>query len=172
MGYFWDAGLIWTTHLEIARWIWYILSSYSNKKWPEYGIIFTDTVTVFKILFTPKQNKHFEGIFFNPASKKRMRPLEHVSPVYKHLPKHVNVKAFTKKLDQIIEKCHSNKLWYWHLQELELTLVQVIIFFNWDSLHASWTATTGHGVTRKRSTKILKHTGSLFRKNLVLIGVC
>ena len=35
-----------------------------------------------------------------------------------------------------------------------------------------WTATTRHGVTRKRSTKRLKHTGSLFRKNLQLIGVC
>ena len=35
-----------------------------------------------------------------------------------------------------------------------------------------WTATTGHGVTRKRSTKRLKHTGNLFTKNLQLIGVC
>ena len=34
------------------------------------------------------------------------------------------------------------------------------------------TATTRHGVTRKRSTKRLKHTGNLFRKNLQLIGVC
>ena len=32
-----------------------------------------------------------------------------------------------------------------------------------------WTATTRHGVTRKRSTKRLKHTGNLFRKNLQLI---
>ena len=29
-----------------------------------------------------------------------------------------------------------------------------------------WTATTRHGVTRKRSTKRLKHTGNLFTKNL------
>ena len=35
-----------------------------------------------------------------------------------------------------------------------------------------WTATTRHGVTRKRSTKRLKHTGNLFTKNLQLIGVC
>ena len=34
------------------------------------------------------------------------------------------------------------------------------------------TATTRHGVTRKKSTKRLKHTGNLFRKNLQLIGVC
>ena len=35
-----------------------------------------------------------------------------------------------------------------------------------------WTATTRHGVTRKRSTKRLKHTGNLLRKTLQLIGVC
>ena len=34
------------------------------------------------------------------------------------------------------------------------------------------TATTRHGVTRKRITKRLKHTGNLFRKNLQLKGVC
>ena len=36
----------------------------------------------------------------------------------------------------------------------------------------SLTATTGHGGTRKRTTKRLKHTGNLFSKNLQLIGVC
>ena len=35
-----------------------------------------------------------------------------------------------------------------------------------------WTATTRHGVTRKRSTERLKHTGSLSRKILQLKGVC
>ena len=35
-----------------------------------------------------------------------------------------------------------------------------------------WTATTKHGVTRKRSTERLKHTGNLFRKNLHLKDVC
>ena len=34
------------------------------------------------------------------------------------------------------------------------------------------TATTRHAVTRKRSTKILKPTGNLFRKNLQLKDVC
>ena len=34
-----------------------------------------------------------------------------------------------------------------------------------------WTATVRHGVTRKRSTKGLKDTTNLFRKNLQLIGV-
>ena len=35
----------------------------------------------------------------------------------------------------------------------------------------SWTVTTRHGVTRKKSTKRLNHTGNLFRKNLQLKGV-
>ena len=35
-----------------------------------------------------------------------------------------------------------------------------------------WTATSGHEVTRKRSTKRLQHTGNLFRKNLQLKNVC
>ena len=34
------------------------------------------------------------------------------------------------------------------------------------------TATTRHGVTRKRRTKRLKHTEDLFIKNLQLKGVC
>ena len=34
-----------------------------------------------------------------------------------------------------------------------------------------WTATTRHEVTRKRSTKIIKHPGNLFRMNLQLKGV-
>ena len=34
------------------------------------------------------------------------------------------------------------------------------------------TVTTSNGVTRKRSTKRLKHIQNLFRKNLQLIGVC
>ena len=35
-----------------------------------------------------------------------------------------------------------------------------------------WTATTKHGVTRKRSKKRLKYTGNLMRKNLQLKDVC
>ena len=35
-----------------------------------------------------------------------------------------------------------------------------------------WTATTRHGITRKRVTKRLKHKGNLFRKNLQLKDVC
>ena len=35
-----------------------------------------------------------------------------------------------------------------------------------------WTATTGHGITRKRNTKRLRHIGNLFRKNLQLKDVC
>ena len=43
------------------------------------------------------------------------------------------------------------------------------IFFNWDSLHARLNSHYKHGVTRKRSTKRLKHTGNLFRKNIQFI---
>ena len=35
-----------------------------------------------------------------------------------------------------------------------------------------WTAITRYGVTKKRKTKILKHTGNMFRKNLHLKDVC
>ena len=35
-----------------------------------------------------------------------------------------------------------------------------------------WTATKRHGVTRKKSTKRLKHTWDLFRKNSEIKGVC
>ena len=44
----------------------------------------------------------------------------------------------------------------------------------WTGVHSmqGWTGATKHRVTRKRSTKRLKHTGNLFRKNLPLIGVC
>ena len=38
--------------------------------------------------------------------------------------------------------------------------------FYWDSLHEGSTATTTHGIIRKRSTKRLKHIGKLFRMNL------
>ena len=36
----------------------------------------------------------------------------------------------------------------------------------------SWTATTKHGVTRKRSTKELKLTNNPFGESLQLKGVC
>ena len=41
-------------------------------------------------------------------------------------------------------------------------------FFILIGIHSmqGWTATTRYGVTRKRSTKRLKHTGNFFRRNL------
>ena len=47
-------------------------------------------------------------------------------------------------------------------------------FFFLIGIHSmqGWTATTRHGITRKRSTQRSKHTGNIFRKNLQLIGVC
>ena len=46
--------------------------------------------------------------------------------------------------------------------------------FNWDSLHARLNShyTMWHGAKIKGSTKRLKHTGNLLRKNLLLKGVC
>ena len=50
----------------------------------------------------------------------------------------------------------------------------IFVLFKKIGIHSmqGWTATTRHGVTRKRSTKRLKHTGNLFTKNLQLISVC
>ena len=47
-----------------------------------------------------------------------------------------------------------------------------VCFFNGIHSMQVWTATRRHGVTRKRSTKRLKHTGNMFKKNLLLEGVC
>ena len=49
-----------------------------------------------------------------------------------------------------------------------------VSFFYLIGIHSmqGWTATARHGVEKKKSTKRLKHTGNLFRKNLYLIGVC
>ena len=59
--------------------------------------------------------------------------------------------------------------WLWKIERrgiMSPTLDQSHFFII--SIHSmqGWTATTRHGVTRKRSTKGLKHTGNLFRKNL------
>ena len=53
------------------------------------------------------------------------------------------------------------------------TVLRMEVFFliGIHSMHGS-TATTRHGVARKRSTKRLKHTRNLFRKNLQLKDVC
>ena len=42
----------------------------------------------------------------------------------------------------------------------------------WVHSMQGWTATTRYGVTRKRSTRRLKHSGNLLRKKLQLNGVC
>ena len=49
---------------------------------------------------------------------------------------------------------------------------QFIIFLIGIQSMQGWTVTTRHGVTRKRSTKRLEHTGNLFRRNLQLEDVC
>ena len=51
--------------------------------------------------------------------------------------------------------------------------ILVLFFVFLIGIHSmeGWTATAGHGVTRKRSIKRLKHTGNMFRKILKLKGV-
>ena len=45
------------------------------------------------------------------------------------------------------------------------------IFFKGINSTQGWTATTKHGITRKKIRKRLNHTGNLFRKNVHLKGV-
>ena len=47
-------------------------------------------------------------------------------------------------------------------------LIMIYIFLIGIHSMQGWTATTSHGVLRKRTTKRLKHTRNLFRKNLQL----
>ena len=49
--------------------------------------------------------------------------------------------------------------------------VHVGIFFNWDSLHTRLNSLYKAWSSRKRSTKRLKYTGTLFRRNLLLKDV-
>ena len=78
-------------------------------------------------------------------------------------------------------KCQMNsldqkKLFVWGLQNGCSEKVESVFFFLFFliGIHSiqGWTATTGHGVTRKRNTKRLRHTGNLFRNNLQLKDVC
>ena len=66
----------------------------------------------------------------------------------------------------------------WQGNQWKLMKIANILWTTWGSfligIHSmqGWTATLRHGVTRERSTKRLKHTGNLFRKNLHLKDVC
>ena len=51
-------------------------------------------------------------------------------------------------------------------------VLEAYFFFLMDLLHARLNSQYKARVTRKTSTKKLKHTGNRFRKNLQLIGVC
>ena len=76
-----------------------------------------------------------------------------------------------------------SKIWMWistfisigysyHTYIFLITFIFLLFFLIGIYLMQGWTTTTRHEVTRKRNTKRLKHTGNLFRKNLLLIGVC
>ena len=74
---------------------------------------------------------------------------------------------------QLITYCKNTTLFKClHLQVHSSNLYSMKFFLkNWHPL-SQWTATTGHGVTRKRSTKRLQYTGNLFRRNLQLKDLC
>ena len=79
----------------------------------------------------------------------------------------------------VIIRTLCNLAYFMKLLMLLLVLIVSCIFrtlvflFNLDSLHARQKSHyKRHGVTRKRSTKRLKHDGNQFRKNLQLKDVC
>ena len=60
----------------------------------------------------------------------------------------------------------------WFILTSLLILLQFCFFLIGIHPIQGWTVIMRHGVTTKRSTKRLKHTGNLFRKNLQLKDVC
>ena len=73
-----------------------------------------------------------------------------------------------------IDPDRQNFLLFWTVLCLFSPLLTWKIIFFKIGIHSmqGWTATTRHGVTRKRNTKILRHTWNLFRKNLQLKDDC
>ena len=63
-------------------------------------------------------------------------------------------------------------IWLLDKNGLKVTFTWRLLFLIKIHSMQDWTATTRHGITRKRSTKRLEHTGNLFRKNLQLKDVC
>ena len=68
-------------------------------------------------------------------------------------------------------------LWFWPMITRKM-MHRICYGFYWSfvliGIHTmqGWTATTRHGITRKKNTKRLRHTGNLIRKNLQLKDVC
>ena len=82
-----------------------------------------------------------------------------------------NMEIYTKKICKYAKKRQNSG------QESQCSgqvWKEKVFFFFWIGINSmqDWIATTRHGVMRKRSTKRLKHTGNLFRKNLQLKDVC
>ena len=83
-----------------------------------------------------------------------------------------NLKWKTLQLSIFLCKPHT-----WENSDSQVTgknaLVQSDFLFFLIGIHSmqGWTATTRHGVTRKRTTKRLKHARNLFRENLQLKGI-
>ena len=103
--------------------------------------------------------------------------LENIKVFVKGLTHNLSVSLWLKKW-KLLEKINRLMQLLWHtLQSLIHTyenvsweLTNIYNFFNWDSFHAR--LNSHYEAWRKISTKRLKHTAILFRKNLQLRGVC
>ena len=80
---------------------------------------------------------------------------------------------------RVVQKIGTLEIWAEPVERSSYYLSTSVIFFFFFiffkiEIHSmqGWTATKRHGVTRKRSTKRLKHTGNPFRKNLQLKDIC
>ena len=75
--------------------------------------------------------------------------------------------VFNGNFEEVFRSCAFN------FEKIEFSLRLSMILLKKNGIHSmqGWTATTRHGVTRKRRIERLKHTANLFRRNLQLIGV-
>ena len=88
-----------------------------------------------------------------------------------------NSTLFSWKIWQILLMQHIQYVIFWGFSSLFKEIYKkndLLFFFFLIGIHSmqGWTATKRHGVTRKRSTKRLEHTGNMFRKDLQLKDVC
>ena len=121
-----------------------------------------------------------KSISLDSQHNKNLNLLNSLIPAF-FLSKIISQKSLRTAQDPTIASCHTligntrkmllcntkvNSLCYCYPKR-----VMRIILIRIHSMKAR-TATGRHGVTRKRSTKRLKHKGNLFRKNLPLTAVC
>ena len=123
------------------------------------------THAYFQLLFKDDTNALHWNVQFCTGISSIFFSFKYLSPTFLS---YVTTQFFIKNQDSPIRKSWDIKIIPLHASVLFL------IFRGGIGIHSiqGWTATTRHGVTRKRSTKRLQHTGNLFIKNLLLKGVC